>query len=419
MKRYAPFTDYINLVKSRGEIAVQPRMGFGDHQKMREGLKQVKRAYANTIGTLTIDSYTRVNNYQGASDALRSGYDLNGYPIVSYGSAINKRVLKGVQDDVFPVQVRHGTAIPLDIFKVMVDSGIEATEGGPVSYCLPYSRLPLEKAIEAWRESCLFLGDQARQGVICHLESFAGCMLGQLCPPSLLIALNILEGLFFKQCGLKSISLSFAQGTNTGQDVAAIKVLRQLASEYFSDIDWHVVVYAYMGVFPETVVGAYKLIKESARLTKMTGCERLIVKTPAEAHRIPTVKENIASLLLANEVAKNTSIMVNEYDTEEEARIYAQADQLIQAVLNIGSNLGESLLKAFKLGVLDLPYCLHRDNANKSRTFVDQKGYLQWASLGRMPISKNNLPREQLGFKKVTAKELLNMLGYVKYCYDA
>ena len=46
----------------------------------------------------------------------------------------------------FLIQVRHGTAKPEKIFKRLVQCNLFVTEGGPVSYCLPYSRTPLEEA---------------------------------------------------------------------------------------------------------------------------------------------------------------------------------------------------------------------------------------------------------------------------------
>ena len=125
--------------------------------------------------------------------------------------------------------MRHGTALPKDIFKAIMNSGIDSTEGGPISYCLPYSRVSLLQASNAWAECCEIFAQNQQNGIINHLESFAGCMLGQLAPPALLIALSILEGLFFKKYGLTNISLSFAQGTNSNQDIAALATLRKLA----------------------------------------------------------------------------------------------------------------------------------------------------------------------------------------------
>ena len=51
-----------------------------------------------------------------------------------------------------------------------------------------------------------------------------------------------------------------------------------------------------MGVFPRRVAGARSLLADSARIAVLGGAQRLIVKTETEAHRIPTVAENLAAL---------------------------------------------------------------------------------------------------------------------------
>jgi methylaspartate mutase epsilon subunit len=89
--------------------------------------------------------------------------------------------------------------------------------------------VPLLQATAAWAECCRILADQPEA---MHLESFGGCMLGQLCPPSLLIALSVLEGMFFGEHGVRSISVSYAQQTHPEQDLEALAALRQLAAEW-------------------------------------------------------------------------------------------------------------------------------------------------------------------------------------------
>ena len=144
--------------------------------------------------------------------------------------------------------MRHGSAPAENIVTTMIEVGLDCTEGGPVSYCLPYGRTPLRRAVPEWARCCELLADTGSA----HLESFGGCLLGQLCPPSLLVATSILEGLFFRRHGLRSISLSYAQQTHAGQDLEALRALRTLAGEFFAGLDWHVVLYTYMGVFPRS-----------------------------------------------------------------------------------------------------------------------------------------------------------------------
>ncbi len=409
----------MNEMKIAGNLVVQPRMGFSTLEKMEQGLRAVANCKAPTIGTITLDSYTRVNDFVSPKVALDNNQEINGFPIVTHGAKATQKLLGNFVEKKFAIQVRHGTALPVEIIKVLLASGINATEGGPISYCLPYSRLPIEKAISAWAACCELLASSREKGIVNHLESFAGCMLGQLCPPSLLLALGILEGIFFKRHGLASISLSYAQGPSAVQDLSALGALHTLANEYLSDIDWHIVVYTYMGVFPKTKVGANTIIKTSAQIAKAGKAQRLIVKTPAEAYRIPTIEENVESLELAFIASKNVDNNINlNVDLEEQEKIYLQAKFLVDSVLDLHCSLNKGLQIAFSKGYLDVPYCLHLDNKNLTRSIIDSRGYLQWAKTGNMPFNRdylNDFPKRKI---PITSDSFLYMLGFVQHKYD-
>lgn len=410
------FSRFINAVRARKGLVVQPRMGFSTIDEMRRGLRYVRDAACDSVGTITLDSYTRVGDHQSARQALERGLSLNGFPIVVHGAAATREMLNGIQDDGFPVQVRHGCATPETIFETLVAAGIDATEGGPVSYCLPYSRTPLQVAIDAWARSCELLAGAGRSGEQVHLESFGGCMLGQLCPPSLLVALSVLEGLFFVDHGLRSISLSYAQQTSFDQDRAALAVLRRLAEEFLADVDWHVVLYTYMGVFPRTHGGARNLLAESVRLAKAARVERLIVKTPAEAMRIPSIMDNVESLEYAATLMRQAQHR-EDVDAELFAEIYGEARSLIGNVLDLDGDPGDALRAAFQKGILDVPYCLHGDNANRARSYIDSLGMLRWESVGHMPILSRRPGSAQA--KSLDAFEFLGMLRSVERRFDA
>ncbi|HWM03849.1 MAG TPA: methylaspartate mutase, partial [Actinophytocola sp.] len=250
------FGEFVAAHHRAGALVVQPRMGMSDPATMRSGLLATKRAAATTVGTITLDSYTRVGDLAAAQAALGAGADLNGYPITSHDVTTTRAMLDGIAGPDFPVQVRHGSATPDHIVATLVRAGLHATEGGPVSYCLPYSRGPLATSVDSWARCCEHLAGLRDTGTEAHLESFGGCLMGQLCPPGLLVAVSVLEGMFFRQHGLASISLSYAQQTHPGQDEEAVLALRRLAAEFLSDVDCHVVVYTYMGVYPKTPGGA-------------------------------------------------------------------------------------------------------------------------------------------------------------------
>ncbi|MGW0601865.1 methylaspartate mutase [Streptomyces sp. NPDC002776] len=410
-------TGFGAFVRNARELVVQPRMGFGSPERMRRGLLATRDADATAVGTLTLDSYTRVGDLDAARRAVTEGTDLNGYPLLTHGPAATRRMLDGIDGPGFPVQVRHGSAAPQSIVRGLLAAGLHATEGGPVSYCLPYSRTPLAEAVDNWTRACEQLAEARRPGVEPHLESFGGCMMGQLCPPGLLVALSLLEGMFFVRHGLRSISLSYAQQTDPHQDEEAVRALRALAADLLPGVDWHIVVYTYMGVYPRTPAGARALQDRAVRLAVRAGAQRLIVKTTVEARRIPTVAENVAAL----ETSAHTARTVRPGGPsapdggDRDSQVYAEARALVEAVLGLGPDIGRGLLTAFGRGWLDVPYCLHPDNAGRSAGFIDERGRLGWSSVGSMPIGQVVKARPAAA---LTSSGLLDALHFVETRLD-
>lgn len=420
--RTVSFGRFVADAAARGALLVQPRMGFSSPAVMREGLLAVKATADTVVGTVTVDSYTRVNDEPSVVRALTDGVALNGYPLTSYSPHTSRWVLDGVRDDGFPVQVRHGSARPQGIVAAMALLGLDATEGGPVSYCLPYGRTPLSESVRNWQETCDFLVGLRAAGTEPHLETFGGCLLGQLCPPGLLVAVSALEAVFFHRAGLRSISLSYAQQTDAEQDRDAVHALRRLAAELLPDTEWHIVLYTYMGLYPRTRHGCLDLLQQSARLAVDTGAARLIVKTTAEAHRIPTVEENVEALSVAALAADRRraefggAVPSAAGPPPAEAAdnpVYAEARALVDAVLNLDGDLGRALIRAFERGYLDIPYCLHPDNAGRTRSHIDASGRLAWSHTGSMPIGQSG----DRG-RRMSADGLYDALSFVQRRHD-
>lgn len=409
---------YVEQAAAAGELVLQPRMGMATPAEMADGLRAVAAAKPRTVGTLTLDSYTRVGDHQGAARSLRKGEQLNGFPIVAHGPRVTARVAAAAGKTV-PVQVRHGSSKPKQIFETMLRADLTASEGGPVSYCLPYGRTPLAESIRAWSEATELLAAGAQdRGQRAHLETFGGCMLGQLCPPSLLVALSVLEALFFTRHGAQTVSLSYAQQTDPVQDIEALVALQQLAAWTLpSHVDWHVVLYTYMGVYPRSEAGARLLLDSSAQIAVCAGAHRMVIKTAAEAHRIPSVSENVSALERADQVARTTrreSCPLPWADQVDYSEVLTEAQTLIHAVLNLSDDPGEGLRQAFASGVMDVPFCLHLDNRGQSQGMVTDSGRLAWARVGRMPLKASG----NAGPGPMTSENLLRMLRFTADTHD-
>lgn len=414
------FGSFVRRAGGAGRLVVQPRMGFDDPRRMRAGLAATKAARALTVGTVTLDSYTRLGETEALAEALARGRELNGYPITTHAPAVTARMLAGIRDRTFPVQVRHGSAVPQAILTALVDQGIEASEGGPVSYCLPYGRTPLADSVRNWAEGVRRFAALRESGTEPHLETFGGCLLGQLCPPGLLVAVSVLEALFFHRHGVRDVSVSYAQQTHPGQDREAVAALRRLCAELLPAPTWHVVVYAYMGLYPVTGHGAYALLADAAALAVDTGAERLIVKTVAESRRIPTVEENVAALeaaaLFAGAAGRGTGRPAAPEPDAADSETYQEAAALVYAVLDLDPDPGAGLTKAFARGYLDVPWCVHPDNRGRTRSWIDGDGRLRWAGTGSLPLGRaaaRTAPARRIGSADLHAD-----LHHVQRRYD-
>jgi methylaspartate mutase epsilon subunit len=380
------------FMSSTTALVLQPRMGFEHPGLMRDGLLAVKESGAHPcVGTITVDAMTRLGQYDRVVEALANGEPLNGYPIASHPVEVTRAVLAELFDASFPVQVRHGSPAPMRIFACSAAAGLDTLEGGPVSYSLPYSRAPLADSVARWREATLFWAEHGRRsGVAAHLESFGGCMFGQLSPPSVLVALAVLECLFFRENGITSVSLSLTQGTNDDQDVGALIALTQLAARHLGDVSHHVVFYTFMGRFPHTQKGAEAILRSSARFAVAGGARRLIVKTAAEAHGIPTIEQNVRALRQARESANAADPRPSVAALGWADIIRQEAESLIAAVCGLAPNLGDGLLRAFADGVLDLPHVPHPALRGLPRAGIDETGALIWTRTGAMPIRQRH-----------------------------
>ncbi|MER6441323.1 methylaspartate mutase [Streptomyces sp. NPDC001185] len=410
----AGFGDFVRAHGGNGRLVVQPRMGFSDPAAMRAGLMATRAAAARTVGTITLDAHTRVGRLDAADAALRDGTPLNGYPVVNHPPATTAQVLHGIRGPHFPVQVRHGSARPVGIFRALAALGLDASEGGPISYCLPYGRTPLAESVAEWATACELFASLRESGRKPHLETFGGCMLGQLCPPSLLVAISVLEALFFVRHGVHSLSVSYAQQVSVEQDTEAVGALRRLCAELLPTDDWHVVLYTYMGVFPETERGARLLLADSAELAVRTGAERLIVKTVAESRRIPAIQENVDALELAAATARAATPAPLAHLADSPT--YQEAAALVHAVLDLHPDLSRALLDAFRRGYLDVPYCLHPDNQGLTRSYLDPSGRLCWAATGNLPIAHLARPRRGT---RLTSAGLLADLTHLRNRFDS
>lgn len=379
----------------QGRIVVQPRCGVGAHEEMRRLLHTLESQAEPELLTLTIDSYTRLKHFRTAAEVLRrSPQDLNGYPLVTHGWRRGAELNGAIET---PLQVRHGSPDGRELFAVTLASGITAYEGGGLSYNLPYCKnVPILVSLEAWRQVDTVCGILAGHGVVIDREMF-GSLTGVLVPPAVSIAICLLEAYSAAAQGVRCVSIAYPQGGSIYQDVAALRVIRQLVSDYLpASVSAYPVLHTFMGVFPRHRATADALILYAGFTARLGRAVKVVNKTNKEAYGIPDAAANshgIRTTALA--FAKFFDfIEIDEVLVEEEVYwLRREVSELVDPVLSEangtgGAELSAAIDKAVSDGRLDIPFAASIHARSEVVPKRDMTGAIRYLHPGSLPFSR-------------------------------
>ena len=265
---------------------IQPRGGFPSFEKQRELNLALDEIGADFI-PLTIDSFTRQNDYVRAAALLeegeRVGRDLlNGYPLVAHGRALTRRLYDDIDR---PISLRHGTPDARLLVEIALASGITEIEGGGLTYTLPYARrFPLDQALLHWQYVDRLCASSGPPDAPVHRESF-GVLTATLVPPAIVVVVQLCELLLAAEQGVTSFAVSFGQSGSLEQDIAAGAILREKPSALlkrfsFPGVQVHLVYHQWMGAFPLDRDLASHAIAVSSANASLVGADKVVIKTP-------------------------------------------------------------------------------------------------------------------------------------------
>ncbi|MEU6347355.1 methylaspartate mutase subunit E [Streptomyces sp. NPDC046977] len=378
---------------------IQPRSGVALAAEQRSAFLALRRAGADVL-SYQIDSLTRNNEYRKAGEAIaesreRGTSTLNGFPMVNHGVDVLRRLSAEVRT---PLQTRHSTRDPRLLAEISCAGGVTGFEGGAITYNIPYFKeYSLAQSLKRWQYVDRLVGlYREKFGVVIDREFF-GTLTAVLIPPSLAIVVNVIEAMLAAGQGVGSVSLGYAEQGNRAQDIAAIRVLRELGQKYLANLGFpgvqvNIVFHQHMAAFPREHNRARQLIVASASTGRLSGASRLIVKTPVEATTIPSVSDNQEGLHLSRLGAiEADGIEVDERTVREEATILrAEVDQILESVLLAGDgSLTEGVVKAFGLGYLDVPFSPSVYNRGEVLTARDADGAVRYLNPGRLRFSSD------------------------------
>jgi methylaspartate mutase epsilon subunit len=383
---------------------IQPRGGFPLFESQYQLTRQLDEAGADFI-PLTIDSYTRHNQYETATQLLHRSEEegrnyLNGYPLISHGYQLTRQLYSGLQK---PVSLRHGTPDARLLAEVAMASGIAEIEGGAICYCLPYSEgFPIDRSLLYWQYVDRVCAANSTKDRPIHRESF-GPLTATLVPPAIVVAIEILEALLAAEQGVASFAVSFGQTGSLMQDIATASVLRKLVRFYLAEMGFgfvqtYLVYHQWMGQFPAQRERAAALIAGSAIVSSLVAADKVVVKTVDEALGVPRAEINAEAcdtVRYALRAFRSAETITSPLVEREAALIESESKSILDAIFALpGTAFWESIYRALQVGYLDLPFAPHGDNANRLLSMRDGNGSIRIAAPADVPISEEDAELE-------------------------
>lgn len=386
----------LHAAQRSGRPALQPRCGVGGHSAMMTLLRDIDAGGDPDILSVTIDSHTRLGHFLTASRlAAEQADQLNGYPLVSHGWQRGRELGAAVQ---VPVEVRHGSPDGRDLFATALAAGFTSFEGGGLGYNLPYCKdVPIAESVHAWQQIDAVTAELAALGVVLERELF-GTLTAVLTPPSLSIAVTMLEAALAVEQGVRCLSISYPQSGEVHQDIAALRAIVTMARHYLpDDVTVFPVLHEYMGVFPAERSAADSLIFYGALVGRLGGAAKVVTKTRSEALGIPTSTANIDGLRLAR-VACSPLLDFVTIDqgrvAEEQFWIEKEVADIIEPVLD-APQLKTAICAGFAAGTLDIPFSASRHAHSAVLPLRDGTGAIRYHDAGAMPFSQPVLDRQR------------------------
>ena len=389
--------------KQKGETYAITGMGKTTLEQQIELLKYVQdEGQADILGT-SVDSLSRVLNFeaaeQGLKESLRTGKSLlNGLPVVNHGVAGIRKLIESVD---LPVQMRYGAMDIRLIDEIGLAGGHTGTSGEALyNFWNMNSKLPLETILRSHQYVHRLVGYYEEKGAPILL-SCQGLYGGGATPPSLVMAALLTGVLMMAEQGAKHILIKHQVIGNLVQDVASANTLRKLAQEYLNksghqDVETVLSAGLCLVKYPVELGPAFALICINSIIAKLCEAQLNDMRTVSEAVTIPT-KEDIATSFRCAKVVidllKGQKIEVNSKAVEVEAGMAElETRAILDRVIDLGDgDVAVGTIRAVESGVLDNPFGTSPSVACKVMGVKDSEGAVRYLNHGNLPFTNEIL----------------------------
>jgi len=396
---------------SEGRCLTQPRGGFGTLELQMELMRALDRDGMADIVPTTTDSYTRNEQWTqaetGIEESKRQGRSmLNGFPMVNFGPRETRQLIEAIGK---PAIVLSGTAMPRLTSEIGFASGYSGYLGSGIAYTTSYTKnTSIAEGIRNYQYLDRLAALYLEYGVELHRRQ-PSFLTGTNVPPSIAIAVGVLDALLAAGQGVRNYGLELGQTLHLIQDSAAIQVCGELAQEYlkaqgFKDMFTPVTSLHWMGAWPQDDAQATALVSYGGTLAAVGGAVSVTTKSTHEAYGIPTPDVNAEGLRttrMAIYLARHIRLDdLPEFKAEVDL-IRREAKPVIDKVLEMGDgDAAQGTVKALEAGVLDIPWSPNRFVKSRVMPARDADGYLRIYDPADMPIPKDVIAVHEERLKK-------------------
>jgi len=387
----------------------QPRGGFGTLEMQLELLRALEHdGLADVLPTST-DSYTRNEQFEraaaGSEESGREGRSmLNGFPIVNQGVAACRRLVEAVGR---PLIVLAGTAMPRLSAEIALAGGYTGYLGSGIAYTTSYTKdVSIADGIRNYQYLDRLTALYGERGVTIHRRQ-PGFLTGTTVPPSIAIAIAILDTLLAANQGVREYAIELGQVLHLVQDAAALSVVPGLCRHYLhqaglGEVFTPTISLHWMGAWPADEAAAASMLAVGGLTAAVGGAVSVTTKSTHEAIGLPTPAANADGLRMARmgiHLARNVRLDgLPAFESEKEL-IRREVHAIVGKVLEMGDgDAAIGTVRAFESGVLDVPWSPNRQVRSRVVPARDAEGCLRILDPGAMPFPRDALEynRERL-----------------------
>ncbi|MFC1905820.1 hypothetical protein ACFLXL_03330 [Chloroflexota bacterium] len=386
-----------------GRALVAAHIGHAGVEETMEHCQAVAAIGAG-YSNIAPDAYTRRGRYREAEKAVQASMAqgkslLNGYPMVIHGLKNARKLNESVNIPLMIVDaVQERTELTTEIG---LAAGFWRSSCDVSAVLMASKDYPIDVKIREAQYKNRLTGYYEERGVPVQVQVTA--LFCGHDPPGIKVAMLVLHSLLAAEQGIKHIGLSPYLTAHLIQDVAMLRLSREMVQEYLKKFGYDIVVSVgatqFAGPYPSDEMKILSILPLLYATPILAGANFFHIKSPYQAIGIPDKDENVKAIKICNTVME--FLGKQRYDEGEEFKIEKEmirleAEAIISKTLELGDgDAAVGQIKAVEAGVIDVPYSPYPKVKDLAYPLRDDTGAIRWFKHGNIPLPKEVIEYHQ------------------------